>query len=178
MDFLVKIIIIRVMKKLFILICVFIITISFNFVLAEEGYTLSAGVAVNEIPKTFFGTWRVTAKLEDSNSYKTFKPKSVDMWNLSRVGDVVTLSNPYTGANAQITIKTVEGNLVIFSKKAPYDNKLLTDTVSIRLDKNTFSGINTLILESYSLVDGHVIKTENARYIINGEKIAGENIIE
>ena len=55
---------------------------------------------------------------------------------------------------------------------------MLTDTVSIRLEKNSFKGINTLTLETFSLVDGHVIKTENARYIIKGEKISGENIIE
>ena len=100
------------------------------------------------------------------------------MWTLTRVGDIITLSNPFTGANAEITVKTVEGNLVVFSKKAPYDNKMLTDTVSIRLDKNSFSGINTLTLEQFSLIDGHIIKTENARYIIKGEKIAGDNIIE
>jgi hypothetical protein len=145
---------------------------------ASDNVTLSAGISVNDVPKTFFGSWRVTAKLEDSNSYGTFKPQSVDLWNLSRVNDIITLSNPFTGASADITIKSVEGNLVVFSKKAPYDNKMLTDTVSIRLEKNNFSGINTLTLESFSLVDGHVLKTETARYIIKGEKISGENIIE
>ena len=66
----------------------------------------------------------------------------------------------------------------MFSKKAPYDNKMLTDTVSIRIDKNNFSGINTLSLESFSLIDGHTLKTETARYVIKGEKIAGESILE
>ena len=165
------------MKRLLLTVLIFLISLM-NIAYADDNYTLSAGVSVNQVPKTFFGTWRVTAKLEDSNSYSTFKPQSADMWNLSRVGDDITLANPFTGANAQITIRAVEGNLVIFSKKAPYDNKMLTDTVSIRIDKNTFKGINTLVLESYSLVDGHVIKTEKARYIIQGEKIAGESIIE
>ena len=165
------------MKRLLLTVLIFLISLM-NVVYADDNYTLSAGDSVNQVPKTFFGTWRVTAKLEDSNSYSTFKPQSADMWNLSRVGDDITLANPFTGANAQITIRAVEGNLVIFSKKAPYDNKMLTDTVSIRIDKNTFKGINTLVLESYSLVDGHVIKTEKARYIIQGEKIAGESIIE
>ena len=150
----------------------------FNYVLASDNLTLSAGVSVNDVPITFFGSWRVTAKLENSNSYGTFKPQSIDLWTLSRTGDIINLSNPFTGANADITVKTVEGNLVVFSKKAPYDNKMLTDTVSIRLDKNSFTGINTLTLESFSLVDGHVIKTETARYIIKGEKISGENVIE
>lgn len=145
-------------------------------VFAEE-FTLKAGVSVNDIPKAFFGSWRVIAKLEDSNSYGTFKPQSIDFWTLSRVGDKVTLSNPFTGANAEVSLKTVEGNLIVFSKKAPYDNKMLTDTITLRLSNNNFSGINTLSLESYSLVDNHLMKTETARYVIKGEKISGESIL-
>lgn len=138
---------------------------------------LSAGVSVSEIPKTFFGSWRVVAKLDDTNNYKTFKPQSVDMWNLSRVGDRVILDNPFTGAKAEISVRAVEGNLIVFSKKAPYDNKILTDTVSLRLDDGKFSGINTLSLESYSLVDNHLMKTETARYLLKGEKVAGESVL-
>lgn len=145
-------------------------------VFAEE-FTLKAGVSVNDIPKAFFGSWRVIAKLEDSNSYGTFKPQSIDFWTLSRVGDKVTLSNPFTGANAEVSLKTIEGNLIVFSKKAPYDNKMLTDTITLRLSDNNFSGINTLSLESYSLVDNHLMKTETARYVIKGEKISGESIL-
>ena len=165
------------MKKFICLIFVFIIT-AISSVYAADDMTLSAGITINDVPKTLYGSWRVTAKLEDSDSYGTFKPQSADIWTLSRINDTITLSNPFTGANANITIRTIEGNLVVFSKKAPYDNKLLTDTVSIRLDKNSFTGINTLKLEQFSLVDGHLLKTENARYIIKGEKISGENIIE
>ncbi len=142
-----------------------------------EDMVLNAGVSINDIPKAFFGSWRVTAKLEDTNSYGTFKPVSTDLWNLSRVGDKITLSNPFSGANADISVKTVEGNLIVFSKKAPYDNKVLTDTVTIRLSDNTFSGINDLRLESFSLVDNHLMKSEHAKYIIKGEKISGESVL-
>ena len=145
--------------------------------IAEE-FTLSAGVVINDIPKAFFGSWRITAKLVDTNSYGTFKPTSVDMWNLSRVGDRIMLSNPFSGANAEISVKAVEGNLVVFSKKAPYDNKVLTDTVTLRLSDNTFSGINDLTLELFSLVDNHLMKTEHAKYKISGEKISGESILK
>ncbi len=146
--------------------------------LMAEEVILSTGIAINDIPKAFFGSWRVTAKLADTNSYGTFKPVSTDMWNLSRVGDKITLSNPFSGANAEISVKAVEGNLVVFSKKAPYDNKILIDTVTIRLTGNTFSGINDLTLESYSLVDNHLMKTEHAKYTIKGEKISGESILK
>ena len=162
------------MKRIILsLICFVLITL----VSPAEEFTLSAGVSVNDVPKAFFGSWRVTAKLEDTNSYRTFKPQSVDMWNLSRVGDVITLDNPFTGAKAEINLRAVEGNLVVFTKKAPYDNKILTDTISLRLDGGKFSGINTLKLEQFSLIDNHLMKTETARYIIKGEKVSGESVI-
>ncbi len=163
------------MKRFLLLILCFIL---FSPISKSEEYTLKAGVSVEEVPKAFFGSWRVIAKLEDTNSYRTFKPQSADMWTLSRIGDNITLSNPFTGAESQISLRAVEGNLIVFSKKAPYDNKMLTDTVSIRLEDGKFSGINTLTLESYSLVDNHIMKTETARYLIKGEKISGESVLE
>ena len=161
------------MKKILLIFFMFIFA---PFVSAED-FTLSAGVSVNDVPKAFFGSWRVTAKIESSNSYGTFKPTSTDLWNLSRVGDKITLSNPFSGANAEVSIRAVEGNLIVFAKKAPYDNKVLTDVVSLRLSDNTFSGINDLTLESFSLVDNHLMKTEKAKYVIKGEKISGESVL-
>ena len=161
------------MKKLFWVLLIFLIS---PLAFAED-MILNAGVSINDIPKAFFGSWRVSAKLEDTNSYGTFKPVSVDLWNLSRVGDKITLSNPFSGANAEISVKTVEGNLIVFYKKAPYDNKILTDTVTLRLSDNSFSGINDLTLESFSLVDNHLMKSEHAKYIIKGEKISGESVL-
>lgn len=161
------------MKKFLILLISFFTILSAS---AEE-FTLNAGVSINEIPKTFYGSWRVSAKLDNTNSYGTFKPASTDFWTLSREGDKITLSNPFSGATADISIRSVEGNLIVFSKKAPYDNKVLTDTVTLRLSENSFSGINDLTLESFSLVDNHLMKSEHAKYIIKGEKISGENIL-
>ena len=161
------------MKKIFLLIFMFFA------IQTAQAAVLEAGVSVNEIPEAFFGSWRVRATLENTNSYSTFKPQSMDFWNLSKVGDRVVLDNPFSGANAEISVQTIEGNLVVFSKKVPYDNnKVLTDTVTLRLGENEFSGINSLTLESYSLVDNHLMKTETAIYQIKGEKIAGESIIE
>ena len=162
------------MKRIFFTILMLLIS---SAVFAED-LILSTGVSINEIPKAFFGSWRVTAKLVDTNSYGTFKPQSADLWNLSRVGDKITLSNPFSGANAEISVKTVEGNLVVCSKRAPYENKVLTDTGTIRLSGNSFSGINYLTLESYSLVDNHLMKTEHAKYTIKGEKFSGESVLK
>ena len=137
-----------------------------------------AGISVDHVPKALFGSWRVNAKLEQTNSPQTFKPQSLDFWNLSRVNDVIKLDNPFSGANAEISVQTVEGNLIVFSKRLPYDgNKVLTDTVTLRLNKNEFSGINTLRLEAFSLIDNHLMKTETATYHISGERISGESVI-
>lgn len=163
------------MKK-FIFLILFLL--SMPIVVLAETYTLKAGVSVNDVPKALYGSWRVNAKLDDTNSYGTFKPNSVDFWTLSRVGDKITLTNPFTGATADVSLKAVEGNVIVFSKKAPYDNKMLTDTITIRLSDNTFSGINTLKLESFSLVDNHLMKTETARYNISGEKISGDSVLK
>ena len=163
------------MKRIFLVLV--LIFLSVGSVFAED-MVLNAGVSINDIPKAFFGSWRVTAKLDDTNSFGTFKPQSIDFWTLSRVGDKITLSNPFSGANAEVSLKSVEGNVIVFSKKAPYDNKMLTDIITIRLSDNNFSGINTLSLESFSLVDNHLMKTETARYIISGEKLSGESVLK
>lgn len=160
------------MKRLFAALITLILFIS-----NVNAQVLEAGVSVEEVPKALFGTWRVNAKLDDTNSYKTFKPQGVDIWNLTRANDKITLNNPNSGANAEISVKTVEGNLVVFTKITSYDNKVLTDTVNIRITGDKFSGINYLKLESYSYVDKHLMKTETAQYIIKGEKIAGESIL-
>ena len=55
---------------------------------------------------------------------------------------------------------------------------MLTDTIAIRIEGNKFTGINTLLLESYSYVDKHLMKKEQARYLIKGEKISGDSVIE
>ena len=88
-----------------------------------------------------------------------------------------TLSNPFNGANAEITIDSVNNNYVVFKKNGRYDNKILTDTVEIKLDGDNFKGFDYLKLDTYSDVNGKIIKTETAKYSISGERIAGQSVI-
>ena len=160
------------MKKLITLFFILLFTQTVNATVIE------AGVSIEHIPKALFGSWRVNAKLDKTTSYSTFRPQSIDFWNLSRIDDTIKLENPFSGANAEISIQTVEGNLIVFSRRVNYDNnKILTDTVTIRLDKNNFTGINHLVLEQFSLIDNHKIKTDTATYHITGEKISGDSIL-
>ena len=161
------------MKKLILIIYAFI------FLQTAQAETIKAGISVEHVPKALYGSWRVSAKLDRTNAPRTFKPQSLDFWNLSRLGDIIELNNPMSGANAEVSVQTVEGNIVVFSKRLPYDdNKILTDTVTIRLNQNTFSGINQLKLEHFSLIDNHLMKTQTATYHIKGEKISGDSVIE
>lgn len=144
---------------------------------SADSYTLKTGISVVEnIPKEFFGTWRVSSTLVSTDSESTFKQKSIDFWNLSRTGDVVTLSNPFSGASASIKVEEACYNLIKFNKSGDYDSKKLTDIVKLNLNKDTFSGENIIILETLSNIDKSVIKTERATYKINGEKISGNSI--
>ncbi len=145
---------------------------------ANDTFTLRAGVSIDEVPKSIFGSWTVKAEIVESSNYALFKPKSTDLWNLSRVGNVLNLSNPFTGASADVSINAAQGNVVSFTRKVDFDNKILTDVVTIRLNNNTFSGINDIKLEQVSNVDGHIIKSDTAKYEIRGEKISGENALK
>lgn len=162
------------MKKLFLFFA--IILLSLTCVFAEENYTLKTGISIDKVPKDFYGTWRVSSKLLSTNSEGLFKENSVDLWNLSRTDNVITLDNPFSGAKASITLSSVDGRAIKFKKTGDYDGKKLTDTVQLVLEKDTFKGVNNLKLDTISTLDGKVIKTEWATYNLTGEKISGENI--
>lgn len=139
--------------------------------------TLKAGVSIDKVPNTLYGSWRVAAKVSKQSGSINFKPQTEDFWNLSRTGDVIKLSNPFTGAEASVKVDYVEGNLIRFTKTGKYDtNKVLTDTVDLKLSGDSFTGVNSLVLETYSQIDGKLVKTDTAMYILKGEKISGESI--
>ena len=147
----------------------------YSVVFANSDKVLKGSVMM--VPDSFYGTWRVTSKLLDTDSPVTFKQNSLDLWNLSRTGNVISLSNPFNGASADISVDRVESNYVVFKKSGKYDNKLLTDTVELRLNGDTFKGFDYIRLDTYSDVSGKIIKTETAKYSIEGEKIAGDSIV-
>lgn len=159
------------MKKFALVLTCFIFCITMAY-----AYTIQAGVSVDKVPKTLFGSWQVEAQLIETNSERSFKPRSTDLWNLSRYGNVLNLENPFTGAKASVDLKSTEGNLVVFTKTSDWDNRTLKDIVSIRIENNSFSGINDVILETTSLYDGHILKKETARYKIVGKKLSGTSI--
>lgn len=161
----------------FILAFTFVPGIASSEVIESQVYKVGISV-LEQVPPVFFGTWRVSSTLSSTDSPATFKKHNVDIWNLSKEGDVVNLSNPFSGASASITLTYAEANTIKFTKKDKYDGKILTDTVELNLNEDKFSGVNTLLLETLSDVDNSVIKSITATYTLKGEKIAGEAIIK
>lgn len=142
--------------------------------ISVQAETLQAGISkIDSLPDEFFGSWRVVAKIDKQSGSIYFKPNTVDLWNLSRQDDVINLNNPFTGASASVKLDYVEGNIIRFTKTGDYDNKKLTDTVDLKLNGDTFTGINSLKLETFSTYDNSLLKTDTALYILKGEKISG-----
>ncbi len=145
---------------------------------ANDTHILKAGISIDKVPIEFFGTWRVSSSLLTTNAPSLFKQNTVDLWNLSRANDVITLDNPFTGAHASIMVEDLNGKSIRFKKIGDYDGKKLTDTVQLTLAKETFTGTNTLKFDTISEIDGHVMKSEIATYRLSGEKISGQSIKE
>lgn len=156
-----------------IILTIFLISIFAHSSFAKD-MVLNAGISIDKVPQELYGNWRVKSQLVSTNSESLFKENCVDLWNLSKVGNVLTLDNPFSGAHASIVINEVEGKVIKFQKIGDYDEKKLTDTVQLNLGKDTFTGMNTLKFDTVS--DGHVSKTEWATYRLNGEKISGSSI--
>ena len=66
------------MKKIFILALFFFLSNS------VQATVLEAGVSIEHVPKALYGSWRVNAKLDETNSPISFRPQSIDFWNISR----------------------------------------------------------------------------------------------
>lgn len=162
---------------------IFVLSFLFPFftlpVLAEGSVVLKTGISLDEmVPDALFGTWRINSNLLETNSKGTFKQNNVDLWNISRINSVITLDNPFSGAKASISIKEVEGNKIVFEKEGRYDNKILSDTVELYLDEDSFKGYNYLKLTTVSEIDGRIMDSQTAKYSLIGDKIAGHNVLE
>lgn len=166
------------MKKLFLTLILVFLSLASSFAFAGNTPVLKAGVSLErQVPSSLMGTWRVAAVLKDTDSPQNFKNMSVDIWNLSRINDVITLSNPFTGASASINVSYVNKNTIKFTKVGDYDNQRLTDSVEITINGNSFTGKNYLKLVTYSGADNSVQSEKTALYVLKGEKISGSDVL-
>lgn len=154
------------MKKLFIFF--FLLFFGVSNTMAQQPTLLTGSVTM--VPKSFYGTWRVTSQRIEQNS-AIFKEKSLDMWNLSCTGNVITLYNMFNGAKAEISVEDSDQRHVIFTKNGNYGKKKLTDKADIYIDGDYFEGYDYIKIDTY--VGGKIVKTESAKYKIKGEKVGG-----
>lgn len=148
-----------------------------NMVYADT--TLKTGISlVENVPSGLFGTWRVAAVLSKTDSPEVFRSKSADLWNLSRQNNVMNLSNPFTGASADLSVEFVKNNVIRFTKEGVSDDKKLTDMVELKLNGDKFTGVNRLTLKTMSSSGGQVVKVQSAEYALVGEKISGMSVLE
>lgn len=164
------------MKRIFVLIVVILLSAFVYKVSAET--VLKSGVSLEKLPNAIFGTWQVNAQLDRTSNYSVFKVQTKDVWNLSRSGNVITLENPFTKAKAVVKVNQIEGNVVVFSRGSTCDNRVLKDTVTIRIEGDKFAGYDDLVYETLSLYDGHVMKRDTAKYLLKGTKISGMSILK
>ncbi len=175
----------KILKKIIlsffiiIFVLIFMTETDLNSSMVKADTTLKTGISlVDNVPKGLFGTWRVVAVLEKTDSPQVFRNKSSDLWNLSRNNNVMNLCNPFTGASADLSVEFVEGNVIKFTKEGISDDKKLTDTVEIKLNGNKFTGKNYLTLKTISKIDNKVLNVQSAVYVLVGEKISGMSVLD
>ncbi len=158
------------LKKLLILLTLMVLTCS-----TVESMTLKAGVSLsNQVPKGFFGSWQIKSTMTYSNNKEIFNEESTDYWNLSKVGDVITLSNPLSGAEASVTVEEVKGNQIKFTHITEGKNAKMIETPTLTLNGENFSGTDKIVLEKYKY--GEKISTDVVIYKINAKKLSGSSI--
>ena len=90
------------MKKLIYILLLFFLIVPSQYTDANA-MVLKAGVSLSDkVPAGFFGSWEISSIMTYTNNEKMFNEVSTDYWNLSKTGDVITLSNPVSGARAAL----------------------------------------------------------------------------
>ena len=154
------------------LIMIFSVLIIGMPVVAET--VIRGGVELSDrVPKGFFGTWKVTSVQTYTNNPMLFTERSTDYWNLSKTGDVITLSNPVSGAEASVTVEEVQGSKIKFTHVTEGKAAKMTETPTLTLNGENFSGTDRIVIEKYKY--GKKISEDIVEYKITAEKMYGNS---
>ena len=162
------------MKKFFVIFLIFVsVILSSSFCMAM---TITGGIsATDRVPIGFFGSWKVMAVRVQTTNQNMFAPYSVEIRNLSKQNDVITLTNPISGATASITIKDATTDTFVFQRVTGEDgNETVTETAKLTLTGESFTGFDTMVVRYYK--NGAITKTENVEYKLKAYKISGKAI--
>ncbi|MDD3013923.1 MAG: hypothetical protein PHC34_09505 [Candidatus Gastranaerophilales bacterium] len=129
-----------------------------------------------ELPQELYGTWSVTSVVLETNDPATYYGRGSDIWTLQKGRDVITLSNPSTGASASITVDEVIGFSATFTRIENTDKTKEHEQVSITVDGDNFYGSDSIEIEHYK--KGKYLYTSIVKYDVMGKKISGPAIKE
>ena len=164
------------MKYFWVIVLIFLFIVPALQVNAES-MVLKGGVSLSDkVPKGFFGTWKIKSVMTYSNNKKIFNEQTTDYWNLSKDGDVITLSNPVSGAEASVTVEDVQGNQIKFTHISEDNNAKMTETPTLTLSGENFHGTDKIVIEKYK--NGEKISTDIVIYDISAQKITGSDILD
>ena len=134
---------------------------------------IRGGVELSDmVPKGFFGTWKVTSVQTYTNNPMLFTERSTDYWNLSKEGDVITLSNPVSGAVASVTVNEVRGDSITFTRKKKDRNENVTETPTLTLKGEKFFGTDRIVIDKYRY--GELVSTDIVEYRIDAVRVSGD----
>ena len=140
-----------------------------------EPAVLEASVSMSDqVPQEFFGDWRVVSVCTKSTDKSLLNTKGVDIWVLSRMGDIITLSNPLSGAVARVMVDDVKGQTVKFEKKGFFPNEQSVETPILTLQGDKFTGVDKISIKTFQ--NGKLIKEDYVEYQVRGTRISGSNI--
>ena len=128
----------------------------------------------DKVPAGFFGDWRVVSVCTRTTNKQLFGSKSLDIWTLSKQGDLISLQNPLSGARADITVDDVKGKTVKFEKKSYYPGEESTETPILTLQGDNFTGTDKISIKTFK--DGKLIKEDYVEYQVRGTKISGSPV--
>lgn len=146
-------------------------------ILPVSAQVIEGSIAMSDrVPEEFFGTWKVVSVCTHSTNKEYFGSKSLDLWTLSRMGDVIRLANPVSGAVADVSVSDVKGQTVKFVKKTNYPDEESIETPILTLQDDKFSGIDKIVIKTFK--DGKLIKEDYVEYKVKGTKLSGMSALE
>ena len=128
----------------------------------------------DRVPTEFFGDWRVVSICTKSTNKEYFDSKSMDIWTITRRGDVITLANPLSGARADVTVNDVKGKTVKFEKRTSFPDEESLETPILTIQGDNFTGVDKISIKTFK--DGKLIKEDYVEYQVRGTKLSGDPI--
>jgi len=156
------------MKKILFIFSIFLSA----FINSACAQVLTGGVSIaDEVPSGLFGSWRVESHCIRSTDAAFLGSESVDIWTLERNGDNVVLSNPVSGARADVNVNEISGNTVKFEKRSFLPDEESVETPILTLSGRNFTGTDIINIKTFK--NGKLIREDYVEYKVKGAKISG-----